>query len=53
MTLLTVQGGDSRITIKMDTFKRTLNISPGNQGTFSYIEGANDVSWSFIYLLSA
>lgn len=41
------------MTIKMDTFKRTLNISPGNQGTFSYVEGAHDVDWSFVYFLSA
>lgn len=36
------------MTTKMDTFKRTLNISQGNQGTLSYIEGAIDIGPSLI-----
>lgn len=47
-TVLTVQGGNPSMTTKMDTFKRTLNISQGNQGTLSYIEGASDIGPSLI-----
>lgn len=44
--LLTVLGGDPKIDSKMNTFKRTLNISQENQRTLSEFEGVIDVGSS-------